>query len=43
MLTDFPKGFGFDPTVMGAQKLGYIGGSRKFSRLSRPTARRTFA
>ncbi|BDA86028.1 hypothetical protein Sa4125_35700 [Aureimonas sp. SA4125] len=28
MLTDFPRGFGFDPTVMGERAAGYVAGRR---------------
>ena len=39
MLTDFPTGFGFDPTVMGQRKSSYIAGGRRSSRTPRATVR----
>jgi hypothetical protein len=33
MLTGFPKGFGFDPTVMGESSVGYIAGRSRLARL----------
>lgn len=41
MLADFPKGFGFDPTVMGERKQSYIAGRRRTATPLRSDARHT--